>query len=238
MSFLRKQTGHLKTRWFNYGLETIVVIIGILVALAVDNWNNDRKDRYIEQSILTEISKGLREDLKDIRHNINGHNTGLEACVYFRNIINNEQVRAESVGYYYHYLTRDFFTIFNTSGYESLKSRGLELIRNDSVRIRIISTYEQDYSNLKKMEEEYFEMQYQKNYFNNINILVSPNLIFNNGGEIVSVLLPLNLNENNEKLFLSYLWKIKRNRDFLLKHYTQTEQKIEQLILDIEDITK
>ena len=236
ISFFRKQKHHLKARWFYYGLETIVVVIGILVALAVDNWNNNRKERQIEHTILTEISKGLSQDLIVIGCNRSEHNSGLAACDYMRLIINNEQVNADSFQYYYHYLTRDYVTIFNTSGYESLKSRGLELIESDSLRIEIISLYEQDYTILEKMEEEYHEMQYHDNYYKEINNLLSPNIVFNREGEIASVKLPLNLMENEQQTFLSYLWKIKRNRDFSLVHYSKTEKNIRQLIMNINKL--
>ena len=49
----------------------------------------------------------------------------------------------------------DYISIQNISGYETLKSNGLELIRDDSLRFEIITLYEYDYSILKKFEEEY-----------------------------------------------------------------------------------
>ena len=33
---------HLKSDWFRYGFETIAVVVGILVAFALDNWNENR----------------------------------------------------------------------------------------------------------------------------------------------------------------------------------------------------
>jgi len=35
---------HLKTGWFRYGFETIAVVVGILVAFALENWNDERRE--------------------------------------------------------------------------------------------------------------------------------------------------------------------------------------------------
>jgi len=35
---------HLKTDWFRYGFETIAVVVGILVAFALENWNDERRE--------------------------------------------------------------------------------------------------------------------------------------------------------------------------------------------------
>ena len=43
---------HLKTDWFRYGFETLAVIVGILVAFALDNWNENRHVRNIERLLL------------------------------------------------------------------------------------------------------------------------------------------------------------------------------------------
>ena len=43
---------HLKSDWFRYGFETVAVVIGILVAFALDNWNEERKLNKLENSTL------------------------------------------------------------------------------------------------------------------------------------------------------------------------------------------
>jgi hypothetical protein len=57
-------------------------------------------------------------------------------------IVNNIPVDKDSLPIFYHFLTRDFITIQNTSGYQTLKSKGLETIKNDSLRRNIIDLYE------------------------------------------------------------------------------------------------
>ncbi len=50
---------HLRSDWFRYGFETLAVIVGILVAFALDNWNEERKQDLIE----IEYLNGLKSDL-------------------------------------------------------------------------------------------------------------------------------------------------------------------------------
>ncbi|MEO8233622.1 MAG: DUF6090 family protein [Ignavibacteriota bacterium] len=220
-----KVAGYLR---YAFG-EIFLVVVGILIALSINTWNDNRKESLIENKILTEISNGLSQDLIDIKSNRDGHLAGLKACDYWGKIINNEKVNSDSVRFFYHYLVRDFLSIQNTSGYEYLKSKGLELITNDSIRIEITTLYEQHYNFLRKLEEDYQEMQFQKEYFKDINNIVSPYLVFNQARELKSIRLPLKLSESEKQLFISYLWKIKKNRLFILELYSGTEQKIKQL---------
>ena len=50
---------HLTSDWFRYGFETLAVVVGILVAFALDNWNEERKQDLLEIQYLN----GLRADL-------------------------------------------------------------------------------------------------------------------------------------------------------------------------------
>ena len=42
--------------------EIILVVIGILIALQINNWNEDQKSRKDERYVLTEVLKNLEED--------------------------------------------------------------------------------------------------------------------------------------------------------------------------------
>jgi hypothetical protein len=224
-------------KYMRYAIgEIVLVVIGILIALQINNWNEDRKENNIENKILVEISNGLRQDLLDIRSNMSEHRAGLKACEYYFDLFTNKQVQADSINYYYTYLTRGYISIQNKSGYESLKSRGLELIKNDSLRIEIIKLYEQDYSFIRKLEEQDPEGNFYDNYYKEINNHVSPHLIFDRNGEIESIQLPLNVTDANQKKMLSYLWKMKDDRTFILSTYSKVLEKVLSLQSNIEQI--
>ena len=47
--------------------EIALVVIGIMIALNINNWNNEREERLLENQILKEIHNNLRLDLEEIR---------------------------------------------------------------------------------------------------------------------------------------------------------------------------
>ncbi|MHA7128829.1 DUF6090 family protein [Algoriphagus namhaensis] len=209
-----------------YSFEFLSIFIAVIAAFALENWKDYRNARRSEIKILTEIKNGLSNDLLDIEENIGGHRLGLKAVRYFADLLENVPVVPDSLTLYYYSLFRDFVTIQNSAGYETLKSKGLELIENDSLRLNIISLYEYEYSTLNKLEEQYEENQFHKNYFQPINSYLSPYLQFNENPAPVGILQPLNFSEKDKKLLKSMLWKIKLNREFCLRYYDQMALKV------------
>ena len=212
--------------WQHFGFEFLSIFIAVLSAFALNNWNDNRRDHQAETSILREIANGLDEDLTDIKANMRGHREGLKSLQFFRSALRNKPIIADSIEHYYFYLTRDFISIQNSSGYTSLKSRGLELVDNDSLRSQIISLYEFDYNILLKLEEEYREMQFQDSYFKEINQSFASAFVFNDNGEITTLQLPVKISKQEKSELLSYLWKIERNRKYILNYYEAVEEKI------------
>jgi hypothetical protein len=220
--------------WSKFLIEFISVFIAVVFAFYLNNWNDNRKDNNAEMKILDEISNGLTKDLDDIKLNIHGHEEGIIACKYWRKVINNTEFSQDSVLVNYLNLTRDFVSINNKAGYETLKSKGLELIKNDSLRLEIISLYEYDFKTLEKLEETYSEMQFQNSYYKELNEIISPFLVFENNGNINALNLPIDVNKKDQNIFLAYLWKIEMNRNFILYYYSEMKKKTRKLISNIE----
>ena len=228
-----KKTNH--SLWKQYSLEFLSVFVAVIMAFALNNWNENRKSNLAEDKILTEIYNGLEKDLFDISMNVSGHQQGLAAANFFRRLLGDQPASTDSFLYHYLNLTRDFVSIQNTSGYETLKSRGLELIKNDSLRSAIISLYEYDFETLAKLEEDYYEIQFQENYFKDINSMLSPFMVFNTRNELTGLEEPINLTGLDKNLFLSYLWKIDVNRNFILIFYRQVKEKIQAIKSRIQE---
>ena len=46
--------------------EIVLVVVGILIALQINTWNEERKNKSLEYLILTELKKNIDFDLKEI----------------------------------------------------------------------------------------------------------------------------------------------------------------------------
>lgn len=59
------------TRYFAYALgEIVLVVIGILIALQINNWNENRKDRIKEQKVLIELKTLFEENITQLENKI------------------------------------------------------------------------------------------------------------------------------------------------------------------------
>jgi len=57
------------SRYFKYAIgEIVLVVIGILIALQINNWNENRKNRVQEQFILQNLQKDLKADIEEISY--------------------------------------------------------------------------------------------------------------------------------------------------------------------------
>lgn len=221
-------------KWKKYSFEFFTLFIAVISAFTLNNWNDNRRNNNAKDKILIEIYNGLDKDLEDLRSNYSGHKSGIKAIDYFRYILSNKLESNDSTMIHYLNLTRDFISIQNTSGYEALKSRGLELIEDDLLRSEIISLYEFDYSILRKLEEEHYETQFQKNYFEKINRIIAEDFIIDKNKTIIGISTPLKISEKEEKILLSYLWKIQHKRDFILECYSAVISKTERIKNEIK----
>ncbi|MEM6966668.1 MAG: hypothetical protein AAF573_18030, partial [Bacteroidota bacterium] len=171
--------------WKQYLFEFLSIFIGISLAFALQQWNDHRINRYSELEILTEMKVGLELDLSDVKDNQNGHQMGIKYCDYFRDIIDNRPFSKDTLYMAYFTLWRDFISVQNKSGYETLKSKGLELIQNDSLSFDIIKLYDFYYEILEKLEEQYSENQFNDNYFHPMNDLLAEYYVFDENGNLV-----------------------------------------------------
>ena len=52
------------SKYFKYAIgEIVLVVIGILIALQINNWNENRKDKIKEHAYLTNLKKDILEDI-------------------------------------------------------------------------------------------------------------------------------------------------------------------------------
>ena len=227
-----------KMNWKKYFLEFLSIFVAVISAFALTNWNDGRNNDHSEQKILTEIKNGINTDKKDFESNVKGHHLSLRANTIFRDLLEGRAANKDSIAYYYTSLFRDYTPLINRSGYESLKEAGLKTIKNDSLRFEIISLYDYSYGIIEILDRVQ-EMQSFENYFASINKLLHPYLVFDDSGNLTEITPPLNLNENEKKEILSYLWRLENNRKMKLNRYESILLKMdnvkERIVNEMED---
>lgn len=141
-----------KGNWIKHGFKTLYVIVGILIAFSLDDWNEDRKAQNTELILLNELISGLTTDLGTLIFNIDKHNQAIESCEIVLKATDEHEEYNDSLAF--HFAAINYYTIFGSARgpYESLKSMGFENISNKSLRLEIIDLYDQWYTTLKTNE--------------------------------------------------------------------------------------
>ena len=141
-------------KYLKYAIgEIVLVVIGILIALQINNWNENRKDRIKEvanlKSLQSEMMTSLEELKIDQERNLNYYESTVNVYEY----IFTEAVLVDSMYKdFYKCVQFDYF-FPKTSTYETLKSGNLEIIKSDLLRKLITDVYETGYSRiLRKIE--------------------------------------------------------------------------------------
>lgn len=128
--------------------EIILVVIGILIAVTINNWNEQKKMRSREFAFLTNLQVDLKSDSLRLAE-LNGDLTlGFSYKVLFLNHIDGKKVDKDSLTdhfYQQYQILTDF--VPNTATVDELKNTGLTLISNPDLRRQIVTLYN-GYENL------------------------------------------------------------------------------------------
>ena len=137
---------NFKGNWVRHGFETLYVIVGILVAFSLDDWNGNRKAQNTELSILNELISGLEMDSNNLNYHIDLHNQAIQSCEIVLKALNVLEEYKDSLAF--HFAAVHYYTFFGSTrgAYESLKSMGFESISNKSLRLEVINLYDQWYT--------------------------------------------------------------------------------------------
>jgi hypothetical protein len=133
---------HLKKNWLRYGLETLVVVNGVLIAFALNNWNEEEKNRKAELALLEkfkiDIQNNILEHKNDLANAQLSYISSLEVLKFIENGIHVENNSLDS------FSTLNLYTPFfpNSSAFQAMKSGGMHLISNEKLRGDISFYYE------------------------------------------------------------------------------------------------
>lgn len=143
-------------KYLKYAIgEIVLVVLGILIALAINNANEEKKDRIVEKTYLKGILSNLRQDVVDLKQILSRDTLQLDAQTTILKAFNDKKIRnniplmLQSIG------TFDKQVVLKSNDliFRDMQSSGkTNLIANDSLRILILDYYT-DLNNYKHKEE-------------------------------------------------------------------------------------
>tara|TARA_R110002167_G_scaffold84558_1_gene229886 strand:+ start:702 stop:1484 length:783 start_codon:yes stop_codon:yes gene_type:complete len=136
---MKNQTG----KYLKYAVgEIILVVIGILIALQINNWNTERLDSSKEREYLTNLIEDIKVQQLLVDAQINHEKKMKLQCEKALGHLNSTSINADSINIYLTTITRKSFVV-NDPTFQDLKSSGnILLIKKTELRKKILEFYQ------------------------------------------------------------------------------------------------
>ena len=135
--------------------EITLVVIGILIALQINNWNERRKDNIVERETLMNIRSGLESSHRQLKMSIGCNLKAATACEDILDHFNKDLPYHDSLEIKFSQAIQWCTPTFRNAGYENLKTAGLHLVTNNSI-IRALDIYNIDWLDQLASRQEYY----------------------------------------------------------------------------------
>lgn len=134
-------------KYLKYAIgEIILVVIGILIALSINNWNENVKNRRLEISYLIRILNDVDNDIIQFERAKKTAQQRNDRVLFLQHAIKDADLVQKSPDYFVSSIVIAGYTLkpsISNHSFEELKSSGrLALIQNEALRISITKYYD------------------------------------------------------------------------------------------------
>ncbi len=155
---IRKQllTQNKVSKYLLYAIgEIVLVVIGILIALSINNWNEWRKDRIMEREVLGQLSESLTKNCEALEDTIGAAIELNNSRYIITSALAQKTPYSDSLENHFWVASLDFrHTTFSYSGYEIFKNEGFSVLTSSELRVAIVNLFESDLKRLEANESE------------------------------------------------------------------------------------
>ena len=210
------------SKYFKYAIgEIVLVVIGILIALQVNNWNENRKLETYEKQLLDQLKSDFNRNSKDLKLNIKLQNKIIHSSELILKHLENKLPYHDSLKVHFGNTVLWTKFIVNGGAYKTVESKGLDIISNIELRDLTFRIYNGDLNWLQQMEKtvinttENFLNNKASKYFTAINSLsIKNNKIAKGNVQLIDYSKLISEEGNVYKLYLN---SNKNKTKFLLR---------------------
>lgn len=223
-------------KYFKYAIgEIMLVVIGILIALWLNNLNLEKQQRIEEISILKGLKKDFQADMIDFKLNIYGYNAISSSADFVLKRLESSAVYNDSLDSYFARTMVWPIAIIHKNSFDLLKSKGLDLISNDSLRNKILNFHGQVYISIHAWENQFNRDMYFDEIIKRFD-KVEPWNFDKDGKFYLGAMKPINYNAlKTDTLYKSLLRTMKRDAETLMNgEYLTIIEDLKSLVIDID----
>ncbi len=216
--------------------EIVLVVIGILIALQINNWNEDRKIQKNEITILEQLNDDLSKNLEEVLEIKSILDQASRNSNSFLLYLNSQNNHSDSISAWLDQIDRN--PIFNNANtaYKNLENNPNKIISNDTLRLRITMMYEKEFRNIDVRENGYktqFYPEFKKQQRANFTMTTE---VSEDGKDIIfDYIRPKNIEKLKENdAFKNAVVDMYNFSKLRINFLTLTENILRVLIQDIE----
>jgi hypothetical protein len=204
--------------------EIALVMIGILLALQVSNWNQETQKEKLEIKLLHKLQEDLTNMWGDISNDLQTMQLGDRSHFRITDYIQENRTYKDSMCFDFYWLIKDEYIYPVKSTYDIIKREGLNIIRNDSIRMGAQMAFESFFPRLIRSNafypniETFFSPYFQQNFTPNTN----EHLLFKEqlSGYTLSYPYKKNINNKTYNITIGYVPNnfeaLKKDKKFLV----------------------
>jgi hypothetical protein len=225
-------------KYLKYAIgEIVLVVIGILIALQLNNLNESQKERVYEVKMLSEIKLALENDIHYYHRMVNRMKKLDSSTTHFISLAYNKSTfqdslysKADNEGRWYMLRTGVAYR-FNSGPYQAVKSSGIDKISNDSLRNLLVNFY--DFELPRHMEiTKWYDRDYEKHNMILDSFLEPAEIIEKESGLEIAKKFPSDLFKRQE--FIELIGELRKRARFVGNYIESIIPEMENIIGEIE----
>ncbi len=136
--------------------EVVLVIVGILIALQINNANQDRIRADQEKKLFEQIESDLQSNLADVEDLLDKYEVSSNSADSLLKSFRTKE-KVTSFAAHVSIIHRRFFFTVASSGYSQLGSSMGNVVQNSELRNKITQIYEGDFVEIQRKQEMLFD---------------------------------------------------------------------------------